>query len=56
MLYQDMGKEALDAAYNYTAAVGMEQRDLYVADWVNRSGEVKEAWLPTCDISYGPQP
>ena len=56
MRYQDMGKEALDAAYNNTAAVGMEQRDQYVADWVNRSGVVKEAWLPTCDIAYGPQP
>ena len=56
MLYQDMGKEALDAAYNNTAAVGMEQRDQYVADWVNRSGVVKTTWLPACDISYGPQP
>ncbi|GIT27136.1 MAG: hypothetical protein CM1200mP41_31800 [Gammaproteobacteria bacterium] len=56
MLYQDMGKEALDAAYNNTAAVGMEQRDQYVADWVNRSGVVKEAWLPTCDIPTAPTP
>ncbi|MDG2075246.1 MAG: alpha/beta hydrolase, partial [Arenicellales bacterium] len=56
MLYKDMEKQALDAAYNNTAAVGMEQRDQYVADWVNRSGVVKTTWLPTCDISYGPQP
>ena len=56
MLYRGMEREALDAAYNNTAAVGMERRDQYVADWTARSGAVNLAWSPTRDISYGPQP
>ena len=56
MLYRGMEKEALDAAYNNTAAVGMERRDQYVADWSARSGAVNLAWSPTRDISYGPLP
>ena len=56
MLYRGMEREVLDAAYNNTAAVGMERRDQYVADWTARSGAVNLAWSPTRDISYGPQP
>ena len=56
MLYRGLGKEALDAAYNNTNAVGIEQRNAYISDWETRSEIVNNIWRPRCDISYGSRP
>ena len=50
MLYRGLGKEALDAAYNNTNAVGIEQRNAYIADWKTRSEIVNNIWRPRCNI------
>jgi hypothetical protein len=42
MLYRGMDRTALDAAYNNTAAVGLEKREQYVADWTKRSDGPRE--------------
>ncbi len=56
MLYRGLGKEALDAAYNNTNAVGIEQRNAYISDWETRSEIVNNIWRPRCNIPYGSRP
>ena len=56
MLYRGLGKEALDAAYNNTNAVGIEQRNAYISDWVTRSEIVNNIWRPRRNIPYGSRP
>ena len=56
MLYRGLGKEALDAAYNNTNAVGIEQRNAYISDWETRSEIVNNIWKPRCNIAYGSRP
>ena len=56
MLYRGLGKEALDAAYNNTNAVGIEQRNAYISDWETRSETVNNIWRPRCNIAYGSRP
>ena len=56
MLYRGLGKEALDAAYNNTNAVGIEQRNAYISDWETRSEIVNNIWSPRCNIPYGSRP
>ena len=56
MLYKGLGKEALDAAYNNTNAVGIEQRNAYISDWEMRSEIVNNIWRPRCNIPYGSRP
>ena len=56
MLYRGLGREALDAAYDNTNAVGIEQRNAYISDWVTRSEIVNNTWRPRCNISYGSRP
>ena len=56
MLYRGLGKEALDAAYNNTNAVGIEQRNAYISDWEMRSEIVNNIWRPRCNIPYGSRP
>ena len=53
MLYRDMDRAALDAAYNNTAAVGQARRDQYVADWAERSDAFRSARRGRIDVRYG---
>jgi arylformamidase len=53
MLYRDMDRAALDAAYNNTAAVGQARRDQYVADWAERSDAFRNARRGCVDVRYG---
>lgn len=56
MLYRGMDRQALDAAYNNTAAVGMARRDAYVADWSARSDALRRARRGEIDLRYGDGP
>ncbi|MEE2803774.1 MAG: alpha/beta hydrolase [Pseudomonadota bacterium] len=53
MLYRGMNRAALDAAYDNTTAVGIEKRNGYVADWLERSQALCQSWNPQLDIGYG---
>jgi acetyl esterase/lipase len=53
MLYRDMDRAALDAAYNNTAAVGQARRDQYVAGWTARSDAFRKARGGRIDVHYG---
>jgi acetyl esterase/lipase len=53
MLYRGMDREALDAAYDNTAAVGAARRHRYVADWSARSDAFRRAWGGRIDLRYG---
>ena len=53
MLYRNMDRAALDAAYNNTAAVGQARRDQYVADWSARSDAIRKARAGRIDVRYG---
>jgi len=53
MLYRGMDRQALDAAYNNTAAVGEARRDQYVAGWSARSDALRRAWGGRIDLPYG---
>ena len=53
MLYRGMDRQALDAAYNNTAAVGEARRDQYVAGWSARSHALRKAWGGRIDLAYG---
>jgi acetyl esterase/lipase len=50
-----MDREALDAAYNNTAAVGLPKRDQYVAGWTARSDAVRQRG-GALDLRYGDGP
>jgi len=56
MLYRGLEREALDTAYDNTNAVGIEQRNVYISDWVTRSEIANNIWKPRCNISYGTRP
>ncbi len=56
MLYREMDRAALDAAYNNTAAVGQAARDRYVADWATRSDRLRKARGGSIDVRYGAGP
>jgi arylformamidase len=56
MLYRGMDKAALDVAYNNTAAVGIPQRDQYVAGWSARSDAIRKARGGKIDLRYGGEP
>ena len=53
MLFRGMDREALDAAYNNTAAVGMAKRDQYVAGWSARSEALRKTRAAKIDLRYG---
>lgn len=53
MLYRGMDRQALDVAYNNTAAVGEARRDRYVAGWSARSDAFRKAWGGRIDLRYG---
>jgi acetyl esterase/lipase len=53
MLYRGMSRQALDAAYNNTAAVGQARRDQCVAGWTARSGAFRRAHGGRLDLTYG---
>jgi acetyl esterase/lipase len=55
-IYRGMDKPALDAAYNNTAAVGMDKRNRYIADWTARSKAVTERFKTKRDLRYGDAP
>src|SRR5262245_62003203 len=56
MLYRGMDRNALDAAYNNTAAVGQAKRDAYVADWTRRSDVIRKMTEARLDVRYGEEP
>ncbi|MBV9198776.1 MAG: alpha/beta hydrolase [Alphaproteobacteria bacterium] len=51
MLYREMDRAQLDAAYNNTAAV--PERDAIVADWATRSARVRREYAGQLDLPYG---
>jgi len=53
MLYRGMNREALDAAYNNTAAVGPARREQYVAGWIARSDALRRARGGRLNLRYG---
>ncbi|HZT50454.1 MAG TPA: alpha/beta hydrolase [Stellaceae bacterium] len=53
MPYRGMDKAALDAAYNITAATGLERRDRYLADWAARTEALYAAAGAKRDLRYG---
>lgn len=56
MLYRGMDKQALDAAYNNGAAIGLERRDRYFADWTARTASLARAVEVRRDLRYGDAP
>ena len=56
MLYRDMDRAALDAAYNNTEAVGLAKRDAYVAARVARSDAFRARHTGRMDVRYGDGP
>lgn len=55
-IYRGMDKAALDAAYNNSAAVGMEKRNRYVSDWTSRSQALTARYETKRDLRYGDAP
>ncbi len=55
MSYRGMDRDALDAAYNNTAAVGLPKRDQYVTGWTARSDAVRQRG-GALDLRYGDRP
>jgi arylformamidase len=53
MLYRGMDKPALDAAYNNGAAVGIERRNRYLADWTARTASLARKVGARLDLRYG---
>lgn len=53
MTYRGMDKAALDAAYNNSAAVGLERRDRHLADWTARTAALAERVRARRDLRYG---
>jgi arylformamidase len=51
--YRGMDKAALDAAYNNSAAVGLERRDRYLADWTARTAALAARVAARRDLRYG---
>jgi arylformamidase len=56
MAYRGMDKAALDAAYDNGAAVGLERRNRYLADWTRRTQELAQRSGALLDFAYGPAP
>ena len=53
MLYRGMDKPTLDAVYNNGAAVGIERRDRYLAEWTARTGALAAKVSAQRDLRYG---
>lgn len=53
MLYRGMDKPALDAAYNNGAAVGIERRDRYLAEWTARTAALAAKVGAQRNLRYG---
>lgn len=53
MLYRGMDKASLDAAYNNGAAVGIERRDRYLAEWTARTHALAASAKARLDLRYG---
>src|ERR1700730_14070276 len=54
MLYREMDRAQLDAAYNNSAAV--PERDAIVADWATRSARVRREYVGRLELAYGDTP
>ena len=54
MLYREMDRAQLDAAYNNSAAV--PERDAIVAGWAARSARVRREHAGRLDLAYGETP
>ena len=54
MLYREMDRAQLDAAYNNSAAV--PERDAIVADWTARSARVRREYVGRLELAYGDTP
>ena len=53
MIYRGMDKAALDAAYDNGAAVGIERRNRYLADWTARTRALAVTAGARLDLRYG---
>ena len=51
MLYREMDRAQLDAAYNNSAAI--PERDAVVAGWAARSARVRREYAGRLDLAYG---
>lgn len=56
VLYRGMDRAALDAAYNNSAAVGMERRARYMTEWTARSEALMQKAGARRDLRYGDAP
>jgi arylformamidase len=56
MIYRGMDKTALDAAYNNGAAIGLERRDRYFAEWTSRTKALAARVKARLDLRYGDGP
>src|ERR1041384_4019232 len=54
MLYREMDRARLDAAYNNSAAV--PERDALMADWAVRSDRLRRGHAGHLDLAYGDSP
>ena len=54
IVYGSMDRQALDAAYNNSAAVA--DSDRYLADWLRRSGALRARMPDHLDLAYGDAP
>jgi arylformamidase len=54
VVYRNMDREALDAAYNNSAAVA--DSDRYIADWLRRSEGLRARLPDHLDLVYGDAP
>jgi len=53
VLYRGMDRKTLDAAYNNGAAVGIERRDRYLAEWTARTRSLAAGVKARLDLRYG---
>jgi len=56
MIYRGMDQAALDAAYNNGAAIGLEARDRYFAEWTARTWALAARVGARLDLRYGDGP
>jgi arylformamidase len=54
IVYRSMDRQALDAAYNNSAAVADSER--YLADWLGRSEALRTRMPDSLDLAYGDAP
>ena len=56
LVYGDFDQAGLDAAYNNSAHVGAQRRDVYVGGWATRSAELRAQMPHQHSLAYGDSP